>query len=134
MPTVQQVAARVDTIIQDLTIINNQISESYDSLTNGATNNTTFIESQIDQANSSADMYDRKFQEKEAELQATGGKTRRQTLQEYVLLFFFCSYFILAISNALYITSVEGAEKGIRGFIIYTLLIFPIAALMIKFL
>jgi len=133
MPAVRDVAARVDTIIQDLTIINNQISESYDSLTNGTTG-TTFIESQIDQANSSADMYDRKFQEKEAELQATGGKTRRQTLQEYVLLFFFCSYFILAISNTLYITSVEGAEKGIRGIIIYTLLIFPIAALMIKFL
>ena len=45
-----------------------------------------------------ADTYDRKFEEEQYKFLLNGGKSRKQTLQEFVILFFFVSYDLLTVS------------------------------------
>ena len=54
--------------------------------------------------------YNQDFREQQAILQSKGGKSREQTLQEFVLLFFYIAFGLLAISLAVYvgITSEDG--------------------------
>ena len=46
--------------------------------------------------------YDRKFEEEQHKFQANGGKSRKQTLQEFVILFFFVGYALFTISLIMY--------------------------------
>ena len=49
--------------------------------------------------------YDRKFNDAKQELTVLGGKTRQQTLQEFVLLFFYVSYVVVTIAATLFVYS-----------------------------
>ncbi len=78
-------------------------------------------------------MYDRKFQELESSYDRQGGKTRKQTLQEYVIMLFYISYFVLTISYALYSSTIIGSSAyGSLGFMLA--MIFPITASFMYFL
>lgn len=46
--------------------------------------------------------YDRKFEEEQYKFQANGGKSRKQTLQEFVILFFFVGYALFTVSLIMY--------------------------------
>lgn len=51
------------------------------------------------------------FEEEEMKAQSKGKKTRRQTIQEFVLLFFFCGYAIFTAA----ITAYHYQESGMPG-------------------
>ena len=115
MPTVADLVTRVQTIVSDLMGFQKKISEAYPIYIQPSYKNaTTVLEEDY---NSKADMYDRMFQEKEGQLQASGGRSRQQTLQEYILTFFFVSLGILAISLSLLSSTLTGyTGSGMQAF------------------
>ena len=60
------------------------------------TNNDTYFTDKIKDFDQKREMYDRLFQENEAVSQRKGGRTRKQTLQEYVILFFYLTAYLPA--------------------------------------
>jgi hypothetical protein len=127
---------RVNTIADELTILERGISESYDGYARKQVGKEdTSVEKEITELKTQQRTYDRKFQEKEAAFQMVGGKTRKQTLQEYTLLLFFVSYLVFALSLAIWKSAKGGSPKeGAQIFGILLLALVPIAGLMYKFL
>jgi hypothetical protein len=78
-----------------------------------------------------ADSYDRQFEEEESRLQAYGGKTRKQTLQEFVLLFFFVAYGILTVSFALYANRAGMDSQKILGIMLF--MAFILAGIIVSY-
>ena len=79
-------------------------------------------------------MYDRLFQEEEFRAQQAGGKSRQQTLQEYVLLFFFISYTILLKAVFTYVHIYNGFGRATQVVFLLTLALIPIVVIMVKFM
>ena len=52
--------------------------------------------------NEEAATYDRKFEEEQYKFQANGGKSRKQTLQEFIIFFFFVGYALFTVSLIMY--------------------------------
>jgi hypothetical protein len=46
--------------------------------------------------------YDKMFEDEQKKLSDSGGKTREQTLQEFVILFFYIGYIVLSITLAIF--------------------------------
>lgn len=107
MVTVSEFRSRLDRIINDYTEIKNKLS-SYDP----TIDNTKMVKSQVRQLKQQTNEYDREFEEEQAKSSALGGKTRKQTLQEFVLLFFFISYCLFVIAFATYTSVKEGGGAG----------------------
>ena len=132
MPTVAELVTRVQTIVTELTVLKNKISEAYPIYIQPSYKNTSVVMEQ--DYNSKAAMYDRLFQEKEGALQASGGRTRKQTLQEYILTFFFVSFTILAISLSLLSTTLTGfIGKGMQVFGLMFIIAILSAGLIIRY-
>lgn len=132
--SVSDLAKRVQKITDELTILKSNASDSYDKFINAQTGNSdTTSQAMIKDFGEKASMYNRLFQEKEAMNQQTGVKGRKQTLQEYVILLFFVSYFILAVSIALYMTYTQGYSSGIQSFVMLLVMIIPIGLLIIRY-
>jgi len=105
MTTVESLLLQVQGLLSNFTTVSESISRNYNSLTTAGTTNLTQIdltfEKGIRDMHSEANAYDREFEEEEAAAQVLGGKTRMQTLQEFVLLFFFVAYGIFTASIVL---------------------------------
>lgn len=132
---VEDLIQRVRTLAEELTILKQGISESYDGYAKEQLGyEDTSVEKQIQELNTQKKTYDRRFQEKEAQFQVLGGKSRRQTLQEYTLLLFFTSYFVFSISFAIWASVREGWMKGAQLFGILCVILVPVCGIMLKFL
>ena len=59
-------------------------------------------QSEIQNLKDEEQTFDRKFNDVHEELTALGGKTRQQTLQEFVILFFYISFLVVAIAACLF--------------------------------
>ena len=130
--TIGNFADRILQIMDELTILKSNASESYDKFINAQTGNPdTTVKAMTKDFQDKASMYDRLFEEKESHNEQHGVKKRMQTLQEYVLLLFFISYAILAVAMTLYMTNLYGFSSAIQGFIMMALLILPIIGLMV---
>lgn len=133
MPSVGILQARLVNLLESVTTVKTNISDAYDVLMKqNLGTSDTIINAQINSNIEQTHMYDRLFQEKEANFQATGGKKRQQTLQEYIFILFFCSYLLLSIAISLYYL-----KSGNNPLFLFALLIFmliPICGIMIKFL
>lgn len=92
--TVGDVKARVDSLLQTLTTLKTSIIKSKAT----SVNNNVLPNSEIEALKEEADTYDRKFEEEQYKFLLNGGKSRKQTLQEFVILFFFVSYALLTVS------------------------------------
>jgi len=102
MTSVQELAARVKSLITTLTPIYANLPDAYDAFKNGSVGaEQTKLEREIRDMGAQAATYNQDFVEEEAKIQALGGKSRRQTLQEFVLLFFFVAFGIFTASLAL---------------------------------
>lgn len=77
--------------------------------------------------------YETLFEEEESRLQALGGKTRKQTLQEFVLLFFWISYAVFAISVGLFTSRTQGSSAAQKMVGILVLGAFVITAILIRY-
>ena len=129
---VADLVKRVQKIVTELTVLQNKIHEAYPIYIEPSYKNKTKLMEQ--DYNSKAAMYDRMFQEKEGQLQASGGRSRQQTLQEYILTFFFVSFGILAISLSLLSTTLTGVVgKGMQVFGLMFLISILSGALIIRY-
>jgi len=94
MLTVGEVKARVESLLETLRTLKTSIIKSKAT----SVNNNVLPNSEIDALKEEADTYDRKFEEEQYKFLLNGGKSRKQTLQEFVILFFFVSYALLTVS------------------------------------
>ena len=76
--------------------------------------------------------HDVMFEEEETNAQSKGKKTRRQTLQEFILLFFYCSYAILSAAIVMYAYIEKGSSNalGVAGMMV--VLAFVITGFIIR--
>ena len=133
--SIETLRTRVNTITDELTILQSKLSESFDEYAKKQTGaNEPILQSQIASLKEQKNMFDRLFQEKEATLQVTGGKTRQQTLQEYNLLFFYISYLVFATTIAIYQAVNSSSFDGAKTFGLLLLALLPITGILIKFL
>lgn len=94
MVTVGEVKGRVDSLLETLKTLKSSIIKSKAT----SVDNNVLPNSEIDALKEEADTYDRKFEEEQYKFLLNGGKSRKQTLQEFVILFFFVSYALLTVS------------------------------------
>jgi hypothetical protein len=135
MATVRSFADRVQTILDELTSLKSNISDSFDTLSNTGLSQKRVLR-QSKEANDleqEADKYDRLFEEEEVRLQALGGKTRAQTLQEFVLLFFFIGYGIFTISMGLLAMATQGTTAAVKIIAIMLFCLLLISGIMIRY-
>ena len=121
MTTVGQLSNRIKGIMDELTIVVDSMTTSYNDLKNikasVRTNNSVIenLKKQTDTAN-------RQFEEAQYKFQASGGKSRKQTLQEFVILFFFIAYAALTVSLILYGRALGVSTAKILGLMAFALL------------
>ena len=135
MTTVGQLSARVQGILDELTITVNSITNSYNNMntrsTTSALANDPITQNAIKNLNDQADTANRQFEEAQYKFQASGGKSRRQTLQEFVILFFFVAYAAFTISLILYGKAVGVSTAKIFGGMTFSLLM--ISGIIIRY-
>ena len=124
MTTVGQLSNRIKAIIDELTIVKSSMTDSYNKIKNPGASVIT-NDSQIESIKKQTDTANRQFEEAQYKFQASGGKSRKQTLQEFVILFFFVAYAALTVSLILY-----GRALGVSTGKIFSLMAF--ALLMIS--
>lgn len=124
--TVADLNEKLTSLTNELTILTNSIKTSLNSQSRGDGKEGSqdySMKKDIREFNEQADSYDRRFEEEESRLQAYGGKTRKQTLQEFILLFFFVAYGILTVAFLLYANKVGMDTLKILGIMGFMLLI-----------
>ena len=135
MPTVGEIATRVKDLRDQVTVLQSSISDSYTKYaTGGSSSKSLKFNSQIRDLKDEADKYDNEFREHERFLQKTGGKPRHQTLQEFVLLFFWTAFTLLTVSLAIFAytsTQVYGNPLKIIGLMLFIGLL--VTAILIRY-
>jgi hypothetical protein len=125
--TVAELNRNLLSFTDELTVLTASIKDSLTeygaSGTRKAVSQDYSLKKDIRDFNEQADTHDRQFEEEEARLQAYGGKSRKQTLQEFILLFFFVAYGILIVAFVLYANRVGMDSTKIFGIMIFMLLI-----------
>ena len=102
MVTVGEFLVRVTGLHDKLQALKANIVKSVGKLPGKKVYEDYLTQSDIDALNEEADRYDRKFEEEQYKFLLNGGKSRKQTLQEFVILFFFVSYALLTVSFIVY--------------------------------
>jgi len=102
MVTVGEFLVRVTGLLDKLQALKANIVKSVGKLPGGKVYEDDLTQSEIDALKEEADRYDRKFEEEQYKFLLNGGKSRKQTLQEFVILFFFVSYALLTVSFIVY--------------------------------
>jgi hypothetical protein len=135
MTTVGQLSTRVKAILDELTITVNSITNSYNNMNTRETTSDSISsvtkQSEIKSLNDQAEAANRKFEEAQYKFKASGGKSRRQTLQEFVILFFFVAYAAFTISIILYGRAVGISTVKIFGGMAFALLM--ISGIIIRY-
>ena len=134
MPTVAEFSSTLLELDRKLILYKQNISASATLMlsTNPYTSSNK-IQSQatIESLNQEASEYDRKFEAAQYKFKASGGKSRKQTLQEFVILFFFVGYALLTVSLILYGRAVGISTGKIFGGMFFLMLI--IAGIIIRY-
>jgi hypothetical protein len=135
MPTVGEIATRVKDLKDEVTVLQSSIRDSYTKYATGSlTNQSMKFNGQIRDLKEEGDKYDNEFREHERFLQKTGGKPRHQTLQEFVLLFFWTAFTLLTVSLAIFSyssTQVYGNPLKIVGLMLFIGLL--VTAILIRY-
>jgi hypothetical protein len=135
MTTVGQLSTRVKAILDELTITVDSITNSYNNMNTRETSSDSISsvtkQSEIKSLNAQADAANRKFEDAQYKFQASGGKSRRQTLQEFVILFFFVAYAAFTVSIILYGRAVGVSTAKIFGGMAFALLM--ISGIIIRY-
>jgi ABC-type transport system involved in cytochrome bd biosynthesis fused ATPase/permease subunit len=124
--TVSELNASLTSFIDELTVLTESIRDSYNSSIRGsgkAGSQDLSMKKDIREFKQNAESYDRRFEEEESRLQAFGGKTRKQTLQEFIILFFFLAYGIMTVAFLLYANRVGLDTTKILAAMVFILLV-----------
>ena len=134
MTTVAQLSSRIRAILDELTITVNSITNSYNNMNTRSASplaNDPLTQNTIKNLNDQTDAANRKFEDAQYKFQASGGKSRRQTLQEFVILFFFVAYAAFTVSIILYGRAVGVSTAKIFGGMAFALLM--ISGIIIRY-
>jgi len=134
--TVQQLVNRVNDNITNVTVLQSQINSALTNMNSSTplTQDNTYIQSEIQKLKDQATSFDSQFEEEEAKLQAMGGKTRKQTLQEFVLLFFYLAAILFIISVIVYTSITEqNSKKTIQMAIALFFILFVSTGILIRY-
>jgi hypothetical protein len=118
--------AQVDAKVTELTTI-------YQSMPDATSGEPVLLKDEIRTLKAEKQKADRAYEEEIARRETLGGKTRQQTLQEFVILFFFVSFGLLVVSTALQAGVVEGRSASIKIIGIGLLLTLFIAAFVVRY-
>jgi hypothetical protein len=134
--TVTELNNNLISLTEELTILTASITSSFNTFmrdSNKATVKDLTMKKDIREFIQKADSYDRQFEEEESRLQAFGGKGRKQTLQEFVLLFFYLAYGILSFAIIMYAyrANIEGYTMKVFGLLAFILLL--ITGMILKY-
>jgi hypothetical protein len=124
--TVAELNTNLTSMIEELTVLTASIKDSYNSSlrdTGKAGSQDYSMKKDIREFKESADKDDRRFEEEESRLQSFGGKSRKQTLQEFVILFFFVAYAILTVAFLLYASQVGMSTPKIFAAMVLSLVV-----------
>lgn len=124
---------RVGAIIDEITTLKFNISDSYDTFISSKEEDA-IIKNQKKDFKEKRKMYDRLFQEEEFRAQQAGGKSRQQTIQEYVLVFFFIAYTLLLKAAFTYVHVYHGFGRAFQACFLLSLALIPIIVIMVKFM
>jgi len=121
---IQSASKQVNTLVSD---IKTAIS------TYGTSDSTTLLfTKEVNDMNRKSRTYDIMFEEEEAKAQGSGKKTRRQTLQEFVLFFFFCCFAIFAASIVMFSYLESGSDGAFKTAVLMVLITFVLIGLIIQ--
>ncbi len=136
MTTIGSLVQQVQDILNNLNTLNSNVIKEYTTLTKLGPTDTSSIDltfqKEIRDMKAEASSYDREFEEEEAAAQALGGKTRMQTLQEFVLLFFFVAYGIFTASIVLNTYARGQQSEALKIVGIMALLLLLVVCLIIQ--
>lgn len=118
MTSKQALLTEVDGYIKELSYLTEDIQKSLQ------TKPSVTFQSEIKELQEEAESLNREFQDQEKQLQAMGGKTRHQTLQEFVILFFYISLFIITIVVTMFVYITR--QSVMDAFKIFGLMLFGI--------
>lgn len=124
MVTTTDLKNRITNITDEFTILMNKIKEPPAAFN---------PESQIREFENDTRKYDNEFDEAKAMQERFGGKTRKQSLQEFVLLFFYVGFFLLSTSIILYSYNVWGGAATLKICMIILLTFLGGTALIISY-
>lgn len=132
--TVRDLSNRVGTILNELIVLRANISDSFEKLTKLGSSQNVKFEGQIRDLKEEAEKYDTEFRQHEQYLQQTGGKPRHQTLQEFVLLFFYTSLTLITVSLAIFAyVKTQAFGNSIKIIGLMTFIVLLISAIIIRY-
>jgi hypothetical protein len=128
--TVKTYLDRIVNLDSEFTYLQKSIQNSFSKKSTFDLSQHAEIQNLIEQEQT----FDRKFNDAEAELSAFGGKTRQQTLQEFVLLFFYISYAVIAVAGCLFVyTTTQNIKETLKLAGLFLLIAFVSVGILIKY-
>jgi hypothetical protein len=124
MVTTTDLKNRIITITEELTILTNKIKEPSVSFN---------PENEIREYENDARKYDTEFEEMKGMQERFGGKTRKQSLQEFVLLFFYVAYALLSTSIIMYSFNFWGALSTLKIFVMLVIFLLGVTGIIIRY-
>jgi hypothetical protein len=134
--TVQSLNLAITAIKDELTSFKTSITSSFNALPirGGAVGGQdTQMKKEISDFNEKAETDDQQFVEEQARLDARGGKTRKQSLQEFVLLFFFVAYGLLSVALVLLANYTGGSSQAWKTFGLMLFIVLIVAGIIIRY-
>ena len=130
MTTLGDLKRRVENIYERMNNSKTQITNEVDR------NENDLLETQkadLKELQNQAAAYDREFEEAKSRQTAMGGKGRAQTLQEFVLLFFYVSYLILTVSLTIYMYTTSSSADTAKMFFGMLFILLVISGILIVY-
>lgn len=134
MTTIDTLAKRVDTIYQQALLYQNSIRDGFNRAKGTPQGLILKTNQEIHELENEEKKYNTEFREEERRFQAMGGKSRQQTLQEFVILFFWVGF--VALTFALATISYTNTQSIKKLFMIFGLMAFIgliITAIIIRY-
>lgn len=115
-------------------VVNILVDELKQAINKNANSDSTALlfKHEVLEMKRAARAHDVMFEEEEANAQVKGKKTRRQTLQEFILLFFYCAYAILSAAVIMYAYIEKGSSNALSVTGIMLVIAFVITGLIIR--
>jgi hypothetical protein len=124
---------RLNSMLESIISLKHTISNAHTSA-KSSKEDEAVLQQQKKDFREKTQMYNRLFQEEEVNLQQNGGKTRQDTLQEYMLTFFFLAYAIFLKALFSYVYVYGGYGKAMQITAIFTVMIIPVIFIMVKYM
>jgi hypothetical protein len=134
---VKELSERITKIVSELAKYTTSITTSYDNMTtrggglNSVVDNDLITQNQITSIKEETEAVDREFVEAEHHFKLSGGKSRKQTLQEFILLFFFVAYALFTVSLIIYSKAV--GISVLKTFGIMSFMLLMISGIILRY-